>query len=134
MASPFGSQSLSFWNTHVFSLSPARTYAPAPTPQLRESLSKRDDVKEGAARRALRSREQATEWGLFLANTATTSCVLGLPWYVISATKVGRGVVLRRVRGVLGRGRGGRRRVAGKNESDGVGEPWQWYGNVGACM
>lgn len=55
--------------------------------RLRESLSKRDDVKEGAARRALRSREQATEWGLFLANTATTTCVLGLPWYIISATK-----------------------------------------------
>ncbi|GFR48230.1 hypothetical protein Agub_g10091, partial [Astrephomene gubernaculifera] len=55
--------------------------------RLRDRLSKRSDLPAPALSAALASRARAHEWLLFLLNTATTSCVIGLPWAVIYLTK-----------------------------------------------
>ncbi|GIM06446.1 hypothetical protein Vretimale_10762, partial [Volvox reticuliferus] len=55
--------------------------------KLRDQLSKRKDMAEAEVAREVRVRARAHEWLLFLANLASTSCVIGLPWAVISLTR-----------------------------------------------
>ncbi|GLI60498.1 hypothetical protein VaNZ11_002660, partial [Volvox africanus] len=55
--------------------------------KLRDQLSKRKEMAEEAVAREVRVRARAHEWLLFLANLASTSCAIGLPWAVISLTR-----------------------------------------------
>ncbi|GIL55503.1 hypothetical protein Vafri_11070 [Volvox africanus] len=55
--------------------------------KLRDQLSKRKEMEEEAVAREVRVRARGHEWLLFLANLASTSCVIGLPWAVISLTR-----------------------------------------------